>query len=431
MRPGSVLDRGGLFGRGVRERVAHALAYCDGPVHLADLARALGLYPTAVGRAVRHFERCGLVRASRRSPSRTYVVLDSGHPCHLHFRELLRALGPRPASLPDWKNHRHGLRCARKRFATVRDLFVSATATRILVATASIGTTDARDLATLFASDEAGVLYSVRRLVSAGILARGREWKRKPLTLDADFPAAEPLRRFLASLARHGGYGAKFAALSSRREGGRRGPVRAAVARATPRRTPLMVAASLVPVSHPAHVKLMLTLALRGESSAAEMARVVRRGVPGCRSTAQTLADHGLLTVRERPARHGGREFAWSLNSRHALHTALRGALLGAAKAARLTIKRGLGPQTSRGPRCDGLPPDFRSRRAILRAVLDGPVTIGALRAKLRVPGRTLRRRAPALIVAGLIRLRTANHGVLFEPAGVFALRAVLNATRD
>lgn len=365
----SVPRIGGVLGRGARERFIASLALNE-RAHLSALARSIGAPIVTVARVVRFFEERGLVQVDRRSSRRTWIALSHG-PMH----DALVAFGRRVAAVERIARLPHRPRSrpmGRARQPDVGDLFVSRTATRILLHVDASAESDAAELHRLLGIDEAVVRATVARLVKDRLLRRGRrDWKRVPVRLDGRHPAAAEIFGLLRAVARLRPESRALAAAASRRR------------RVTPRtpkagfpRTGLPRAAALLPLFHPAQARVLAALASCGPLTGVALAHRIGVAPGAARGVANTLVAAGM--ARAVPTR-SSTVVHYALDPSHPLAPELWALLAAACRAARLRVAPAPTPSPSCSKRA-GWPPDHRGLAALSLAVFDaGATDLGAL----------------------------------------------------
>jgi len=372
------------------------------------MAAAIGASNLRTASAVQFFESRGLIRTDRRSPARTWVALAEGP-----LREQLVAFGRRIAALDDIRPILPRPRAAppsREVRTQADDLFVTRSATKILVHVALAGETDAAELHRRLGIDESVVRATVGRLVRDGILRRRRrDWKRIPIVLDERHPAAPEIRDLILAVAKIRPQARAIVGASRR---GHAPPVPVRKPKATFARTGLGRAVDLLPIFGPGQARVLAALASRGPLNGLALAKRVGVNPTAARIVARTLAAAGM--VRATPTR-SGTVVEYALDPCYALAPELWALVTAACRASRLRVEVGAsaGPRRSGKP---GWPADHRGRAALALALAgaraaDLAEIAKATRAKRRqVAARLALLRDAGWIELEMVGARTVAH---------------------
>ncbi len=393
----------GVFGHGTREAVLAAI-HVLGPVTTADVSRAVGTGSDHATRAVRHFERYGLVRVNRNGANRSYATIDWRSPIYGETR----AVAARFASILELRGkprvaHRWGVGRGRLPVHDYVGLFGSPTASRVLLQVAAAGETDVRTLMDVLGLEESLVREVLARLERDGLVRRRSDGKRRPVSLDPRHPASAEIAALLRAVMRANAEHVPLAQHAARA----RRKAAAIPKRDRARRSPLNAAAAMLAFLDPRYARALVVLATE-PLTGAKLARRLGLSRGAGRLIGRSLARAGLVREAAARGRHVA-ETTFALHEDHPAAAELRALLetaahlCGVAAAARATLRPKIAGTHASRP--DAVwPPDHRGRLSLLLAVHAGAATIDELSAATDRPHHVVRRRMLGLVFAKLAR---------------------------
>ena len=220
-----------IFGRGLRERLLMFLA-TNRPVHVQELATAVGADARKVRLNLEILERQGVVvRAMPTDGVGRFVALRRDNPLYRPLLSLLMRMEiayPQSSVEPKPSRATERIRLgdyekSKRRGTTLiddADLFQSRIRTRVLLAIAACGETDAADLTSILIEDDRSVWNVVNHWEREGVVRSEARGRRRVLSLNDEWCAALELRRLLEAMIRIRPQYRGLAELSLRRIGG-------------------------------------------------------------------------------------------------------------------------------------------------------------------------------------------------------------------
>ena len=220
-----------VFARGLRERILMTLATTR-PLYVQELATAVGSDARKVRANLEILERQGIVvRASPTGGAGRFVALRRDNPFYRPLLSLLTRMesaypqnGVEPKPSRTAERIRLGdFEKSKRRGTTLiddADLFQSRIRTRVLLAIAACGETDAVDLTSILIEDDRSIWNVVNHWEREGIVRSEARGRRRVLSLSDEWCAAPELRRLLQAMIRIRPQYRGLAELSLRRIGG-------------------------------------------------------------------------------------------------------------------------------------------------------------------------------------------------------------------